>query len=495
MLVEAVIVILSLVYLYFTFRKPPGLPPGMWGLPIVGKFPSTSVRFGDQVKALRPRYGDLISWRVGNRLLIFLCNQQLIKRALSKQEFTDRPDFSTFFTYAQGGFHGVIFGNGVKWQIHRRFVLRHLRNLGMGKSKVELDIQEEAVHLVEDFKKHTDKDETVPMSLGVAVFNVIWKMVAGTRFRMDDQRAHDLVSMVWSINDTFQGPVTLFNFFPWLENWSPKWLKEKLGLKDLQDLSGELFSIAKEYVKLHEDKHEPNKEGDLIDQYLSAMKEEENEDSILSVKELLVVVLDLFVAGLETTSSTLRWAILYLAKYPEIQRRVQREIDNVLPRGTKPQYQDRAKLPYFEAVLNEVNRISSLVPLGVPHMASQDTQLEGYIIPKGAVLLPHLECSHKDPELWEKPDQFYPEHFLDAEGKFVPREGLMPFAVGRRVCLGESLARVEIVVFLAALLQNFTFIAPEGEPLSTENDPKEFSLNSPKPYRITIRERKSEVEK
>ncbi|MPC80852.1 Cytochrome P450 2L1 [Portunus trituberculatus] len=61
----------------------------------------------------------------------------------------------------------------VDLRIHRRFVLRHLRNLGMGKSKVELDIQEEAVHLVEDFKKHTDKDETVPMSLGVAVFNVL----------------------------------------------------------------------------------------------------------------------------------------------------------------------------------------------------------------------------------------------------------------------------------------------------------------------------------
>ncbi|XP_063877132.1 cytochrome P450 2L1-like isoform X3 [Scylla paramamosain] len=422
MLVEAVIIILSLFCLYFAFRKPPGLPPGVWGLPILGKFPSTSVRFGDQVKALRPLYGDLISWRVGSRLLVFLCNQHLIKLALSKQEFTNRPDFSTFLIYSRGSFQG-------------------------------------------------------------------------TRFKMDDPQALEFIRLVWSVNDTFQGSVTLFNFFPWLESYSPRWLQERLGLKKLQDTTEELYNIAKKYVKQHEEEHEPNNERDLIAQYLSAMKGEENEDSVLSVKELLVVVVDLFLAGTETTSSTLRWAILYLAKYPEIQRRVQREIDEVLPRGTIPQYHDRTKLPYFEAVLSEVNRIVSLSPLGIPHVASQDTQLEGYIIPKGAVLLPHLECCHKDPELWEKPDQFYPEHFLDAEGKFVNREGLMPFAVGRRVCLGESLARVEVVVFLAALLQNFTFTAPEGEPLSTENDPKEFSLNSPKPYRITITERKSEAEK
>ncbi|XP_063877135.1 cytochrome P450 2L1-like isoform X1 [Scylla paramamosain] len=495
MLVEAVIIILSLFCLYFAFRKPPGLPPGVWGLPILGKFPSTSVRFGDQVKALRPLYGDLISWRVGSRLLVFLCNQHLIKLALSKQEFINRPDFSTFLTYSQGSFQGVIFGNGANWQIHRRFVLRHLRNLGMGKNKVEHDIQEEAMLLVQDFKNHTDKDETLPVSIGLAVFNVIWKLVAGTRFKMDDPQALEFIRLVWSVNDTFQGSVTLFNFFPWLESYSPRWLQERLGLKKLQDTSEELYNIAKKYVKQHEDEHDPNNERDLIDQYLSAMKGEENEDSVLSVKELLVVVIDLFVAGTETTSSTLRWAILYLAKYPEIQRRVHREIDEVLPRGTIPQYHDRTKLPYFEAVLSEINRIVSLVPLGVPHLASQDTQLEGYIIPKGAVLLPHLECCHKDPELWEKPDQFYPEHFLDAEGKFVNREGLMPFAVGRRVCLGESLARVEVVVFLAALLQNFTFTAPEGEPLSTENDPKEITLNSPKPYRITITERKIEAEK
>lgn len=253
--------------------------------------------------------------------------------------------------------------------------------------------------------------------------------------------------------------------------------------------------MAKEHVKKHTDKHEINNEENLIDQYLAAMKGEENESSLMNMQELLVVVMDLFVAGTETTSSTLRWAILYLAKYPEIQRRVQRELDEVIPRGTIVQYQDRVKLPYFEAVLSEVNRIASLVPLGVPHVASEDTQLEGYTIPKDAILLPHLECCHKDPKFWEKPDQFYPEHFLDAEGKFVSKDNLMPFSVGRRVCLGESLARVEVVVFLATLLQNFTFTAPKGEPLSTENDPEEFTLNSPKPYRITIRERNSEAEK
>ena len=62
---------------------------------------------------------------------------------------------------------------------------------------------------------------------------------------MDDQQAHEFVRLVWSLNDTFQGPVTLFNFFPWLETYSPNWLKERLGYKELQDLSKELYNVAK----------------------------------------------------------------------------------------------------------------------------------------------------------------------------------------------------------------------------------------------------------
>ncbi|XP_050707440.1 cytochrome P450 2L1-like [Eriocheir sinensis] len=489
MLTGLLLFILFLLCLYFALRKPTNLPPGVWGLPLLGKFPSSSQRFADQVKELRPRYGDIITWRVGGRIQVFLCNYITIKRVLNKQEFQDRPDFATFIAYGAGDLRGVIVGNGTKWLMHRRFMLRQLRNLGMGKSKAEEAIQEEAALMVQDFKKHTNEDKTLPMSLGVAVFNVIWKMVANKRFEPDETEAHDIIRLVWEMNQSLQkGKVMLFNFLPLLAACAPEWLKRRWGLQKARKLTEKINQVTKEYVDEHLKTFNRLYIRDLIDEYLLAM-EDDNDISVYSLEDLYLVATDLLVAGVETTTNTMRWAILYLAKFPEVQRRVQREIDNVIPRGTLPMYQHKSKLPYFEAVLSEVHRIASLVPLAVPHVASKDTELEGYSIPKGTVLYPHLECCHRDPTLWERPDEFYPEHFLDADGKYINKEGLLPFSVGRRVCAGESLARVELFIFLLALLQNFTFSAPKGEKLSTEVDLDELFLNICKPFRIIISER------
>ncbi|KAG0715147.1 Cytochrome P450 2L1 [Chionoecetes opilio] len=255
---------------------------------------------------------------------------------------------------------------------------------------------------------------------------------------MDDPRVLDFIQLLMAMTREFEGSVTLFNFLPWLGKIAPVWLQQQLGLVTLQKTTEKLANFAEESVKQHEDTLDPLHRRDLIDQYLMSIKEDQ--DPLFKREELLMLVIDLFFAGAETTSSTILWTILYLAKYPGVQERVQQEIDDVLPKGITPQYQDRTKrgaadacdrlffagaettsstilwtilylavpgvqerlqqeiddvlpkgitrstkteqLPYFEAMLSEVQRVVSLVPLGVPHMATQDTEFEGYTIPK-----------------------------------------------------------------------------------------------------------------
>uniref|UniRef100_A0A3B4H4J6 Uncharacterized protein n=1 Tax=Pundamilia nyererei TaxID=303518 RepID=A0A3B4H4J6_9CICH len=105
-------------------------------------------------------------------------------------------------------------------------------------------------------------------------------------------------------------------------------------------------------------------------------------------ENLVICVLDLFVAGSETTSTTLRWAFLYMAKYPEIQEKVQAEIDREIGESRQPSMEDRANLPYTDAVIHEVQRIGNIAPLGVPHVTNRDVELGGYSVPKvsGCVL-------------------------------------------------------------------------------------------------------------
>ncbi|EGW10676.1 Cytochrome P450 2D27 [Cricetulus griseus] len=150
--------------------------------------------------------------------------------------------------------------------------------------------------------------------------------------------------------------------------------------------------------------------------------------------------------------------------HPDVQSRVQQEIDDVIGKVRHPEMADQARMPYTNAVIHEVQRFGDIVPLNVPHMTSRDVEIQGFLIPKGTTLIPNLSSVLKDETVWEKPLHFHPEHFLDAQGRFVKHEAFMPFSAGRRVCLGEPLARMELFLFFTCLLQRFSFSVPDGQP-------------------------------
>nr|KAF6504545.1 cytochrome P450 family 2 subfamily J member 2 [Rousettus aegyptiacus] len=138
-------------------------------------------------------------------------------------------------------------------------------------------------------------------------------------------------------------------------------------------------------------------------------------------------------------------------------------------------------MPYTNAVIHEVQRMADIVPLNVPREVTADTTLAGYHLPKGTTILTNLTALHKDPKEWATPDTFNPEHFLE-NGQFKKREAFLPFSVGKRVCLGEQLARAELFIFFISLLKKFTFKPPNNEELSLK-----FRMGitiSPTSYRI-----------
>ncbi|XP_020514921.3 cytochrome P450 2K6-like [Labrus bergylta] len=129
---------------------------------------------------------------------------------------------------------------------------------------------------------------------------------------------------------------------------------------------------------------------------------------------------------------------------------------------------DRPNLPYTDAVIHEIQRYGNIVPLNGFRMAAKDTTLGGYFIPKGTTLMPILTSVLFKKTEWETPDTFNPGHFLNSEGKFLKKEAFLPFSAGKCVCLGESLAKMELFLFLVGLLQKFSFSVPDGVELSTE---------------------------
>ncbi|KAL3053728.1 hypothetical protein OYC64_006117 [Pagothenia borchgrevinki] len=202
----------------------------------------------------------------------------------------------------------------------------------------------------------------------------------------------------------------------------------------------------------------------LVDRFLIRKEKEEDscvKDTPYNEKNLIFTITNLFAAGTDTTATTLRWGLLLMAKYPHVQDQVQEEMSRVIG-SRQAGVDDRKNLPYTDAVIHEIQRLANIVPMAIPHKTSRDVTFQGYFIKEGTTVLPLLTSVLYDESEWETPHTFNPSHFLDKEGNFFRRDAFMPFSAGRRVCLGESLAKMELFLFFTFLLQRFRYTPPPG---------------------------------
>ncbi|XP_071485173.1 cytochrome P450 2U1-like [Diadema antillarum] len=342
---------------------------------------------------------------------------------------------------------------GPKQMEQRRFSLSALRSLGMGKSRMEQIIVEEARHLVARFASRKSSAFLPYFDLATSVTNIISVFTFGKRI---DSDVGEFLDVLNNINE-IQRCAEPFNFLPLLRFVPGSGYRKCRALQTQIDRYFQLrMKDAREgcpeqcFVRMYDSK-------------IKAAKTVKSTEAFHDEENLRAVVTDLFVAGFETTANTLQWALLFMLRHPDVQRRVQVELDQHIDAGRMPSLSDRAELPYTEATLLEIQRIASVAPLAVPHASTKDAVIGGYVIPKGTVILSNIWAIHHDPNLWENPDQFNPERFLDKETNQLRRRNeLIPFCIGRRKCIGEQLANAELFLLFTHLMQRFHFRTPKG---------------------------------
>uniref|UniRef100_A0A673AJ53 Uncharacterized protein n=1 Tax=Sphaeramia orbicularis TaxID=375764 RepID=A0A673AJ53_9TELE len=453
------IVVFILTADYIKNRRLTGFPPGPPALPIVGNIFTLDHKRTHETG----RYGDVYSMRMGQRWVVVLNGFEAVTQALVTQgdSFSDRPSIPLYDDIFHG--LGVILSNGHMWKQQRRFALSTLKYFGFGKKSLEPMILEEFTYVAKEISKPFNPH----LIVNNTVANIICLLVFGHRFEYGDEQFKKMMKLFeQSIQIQVSVLAELYNAFPQLMRCLPG------PHQKFKRINEELKDFVRTEVKDHKQKWDPSDLRDFIDYYLNEIQMV-TEKSLLFLRIyiicttfdeecLIMSVLDLFGAGSETTSTTLRWAFLFMVKYPEIQERVQAEIDSVIGQSRPPSVDDRADLPYTDAVIHEIQRMGNIVPLNLPHVTNRDVHLRGYTIPKGVTIIPNLTSVLFDKREWKTPFTFNPGHFLNEEGKFVKPAAFIPFSAGKRLCLGENLARMELFLFFTSFMQHFTFSMPPG---------------------------------
>ncbi|XP_049643133.1 cytochrome P450 2B11-like [Suncus etruscus] len=441
------------------------LPPGPRPLPFLGNL--LQINRNSLLKSflkIREKYGDVFTLYLGPRRVVILCGTETIREALVDQgdAFFGRSNIAVMDPVHQE--YGSNFSNYARWKNTRKFVLATMRDFGMGMQSTEKRIQEEAQCLVEELRKTNGSLQDPTFLFQSVSANIICSFIFGKRFSYQDPEFLRLLGLILHIfEDMCSFSSQMCELFPGFLKYFPG--SHRKVIKNMH----EIIAFISRSVENHRETLDYTAPRDFIDTFLIRMdKEKSDPNTDFHQNQLFITVFLLFFAGTETTGTTLTSAFLLMLKYPHVAEKVQKEIDQVIGSHRAPTFNDRTRMPYTDAVIHEIQRFWDLAPIGVPHKVTKDTQFRGYVIPEGTEVFPVLNTAHYDPHYFKNPETFNPEHFLDANGAFKKSDAFMPFSIGKRICLGEGMARVELFLFFTNILQNFT--------LATTKDPKDVDI-------------------
>uniref|UniRef100_A0A1Y1M0H9 Cytochrome P450 n=1 Tax=Photinus pyralis TaxID=7054 RepID=A0A1Y1M0H9_PHOPY len=460
-----ILLIFVLVLLaYLDTRKPRFFPPGPAWFPILGcalKLRKLHVETGtlaEATQALATKYGPVVGARVGRERVVFICGAKAIHELLSRDELNGRPDNVATTSRTGGERRGMIFTDSEFWQEQKKFVIRHFKETSFRKEAMWEMLEEEVRSIIGDVKRAIEKNPAVDLHrfFRIHVLNAFCFLITG-----QTSNHHELIELEAAIAHLAQsvpmaGPV--FGKFPFLRYICP----EYCGYNKYVAIHEKILAFFHKKVKVLKDASNSG----LIPSYLDKLNSGQSGESF-SEGQLLALCLDLLVAGYDSITNTLKFAFLYLILHPDIQKKAQEEIDTVL-QGRPPTPEDRPHLPYVECISLESIRMFTGRSFFVPRRATKDTQFNGYFIRKNTTLIGNFRDLLMDEAAgWHNPEDFDPDRFI-RDGRLKIPVNFLPFAWGKRRCVGEMFTRANVFLVVAGLLQAFNFETVPGNPVTVE---------------------------
>ncbi|KAM4591624.1 cytochrome P450 1B1 isoform 1-T2 [Odontesthes bonariensis] len=470
-LLAVCVTLLCLLHLWLWLRQRPNPRlPGPLAWPVIGNAAQLGNAPHLYFTRLVKKYGNVFQIQLGSRTVVVL-NGDSIKQALVKQglEFAGRPDFTSFRYISNGD--SLAFGTVTDWwKTHRKVAHSTVRMFSTGNPETKKTFEQ---HVLCEFKellqifvtKTREQQYFQPMTyLVVSTANVMSAVCFGKRYSYKDAEFQQVVGR----NDQFTqtvGAGSIVDVMPWLQ-YFPNPIKTIF--ENFKSLNREFSEFVLDKVSEHRKTIQSSTVRDMTDAFIVALEQIRKKTGDSSGKDYVGPTMgDIFGASQDTLSTALQWIILILVKYPEMQARLQHEVDGVVERSRLPSTEDQPQLPYVMAFIYEVMRFTSFVPLTIPHSTITDTSIMGYTVPKNTVVFINQWSINHDPAMWSQPETFDPERFLDPQGALNKdlTSSVLIFSLGKRRCIGEELSKLKLFLFTALIAHQCDLTAdPEKTP-------------------------------
>ncbi|XP_072943601.1 serine/threonine-protein kinase fused-like [Epargyreus clarus] len=463
-----------------------------WGLPILGYLPWMGQGAPHAwYLSLAERYGDVYSVKLGSNLIVCIGSPKLLRMLFNRLDSIGRPQ--TPLNSLLGGM-GIVLSEGQLWRRQRHFLHEKFRSLGVKiwkNQRFEQYIIMEVEELLSELEMANNEPVDPLELLGRYLHNVICQLMMSFRFEKNDP-AFKIFNERVSKGMNLYGAVHIGEHVPYYLKLPGKMaVMEEIKL-NLEDISKFHEQHVKKRIEKRSNFDTYHESADLLDCYLDQIHQEKTGEAQETIftdvnegKQVVQVMNDLFSAGMETSRNTLVWVLVFMLREPKVAANVRAELAKVVNVGKRVTLEHRSKLPYLEAVIFETLRRVSVVPLGTTHVNTEAWRVNGYTIPADTHIVPLINKINMNPEFFPEPEIFKPERFIKGRELHLP-DHFIPFGVGRRVCLGEQLARMELYLFFANLMNNFEIELPEG------HEPPELQgmfgmTHSPLPYTVCFK--------
>eukprot|EP01018_Ginkgo_biloba_P018951 Gb_14581 [translate_table: standard] len=468
--VSLLTLILNVWFVTIKKKKKARLPPGPRGWPIVGNLFQLGKKPNVSLAALSRKYGPLMTLHLGMQTMVVVSSPGMAKEFLTTNDniFSGRPIKQVLKSHS---FHqsSLVFSQyaGPRWRLLRRICNNELFSAKRMEALQHLrrDQVFGTMQLIHDHYYAKGKSVDIGQTIFISSFNLLGNMIFSQNvLNPHSEAADEIKETVWKLME-IAGTPNVADIFPFLQFLDPQGLR-----REAEIYMAKVYAVFDKFIEnrlasRYQKSCAPDS-NNFLDILLDFRGDGKGEVAQFTHSNIKGLLFDMFLAGSETTSATIEWAMAEMIRKPQTMKRLQAELEDVVGRHRRVEESDIQNLPYLHAVITEVLRLHPAFPLLVPHASEKACEIGGYLIPQKSQLLVNVWAIGRDPAIWREPLEFLPDRFIETCDEMDYKGhnfDLIPFGAGRRICVGLPLANRMLHLVSASLIHSFDWCLPDGQ--------------------------------